>query len=53
MQKSAHDSHVQSHHFLEGNEVVARNFRHDPPWVPGEITKSTGSLSFKITLKNG
>ena len=53
MQKSAHDSHAQSRHFLEGDEVFARNFRHDPPWVAGKIIKSTGPLSFKITLKDG
>ena len=53
MQKSAHDSHAQSRHFIEGEEVFAHNFRHDPSWVAEKIIKSTGPSSFKIPLKDG
>lgn len=53
MQKSAHDSRTRSRHFIEGEEVFAHNFRHDPPWVAGKIIKSTGPSLFKITLKDG
>ena len=42
LQKSAHDNHAVSKFFMEGEEVYARNFRHDPPWVAGKIIKVTG-----------
>ena len=49
-QKKSHDQHSKRRAFNVGDMVYARNYRPGPKWVPAEVIKVTGSVSYKVKL---
>ena len=48
-QKAGHDNTKPARSFLLGERVYAHDFRdRSPKWIPGEISKITGPLSYEV-----
>ena len=52
-QISQHDQHTKSRNFPVGQNVMVRQFRAGPKWIPGTILKQTGPLSYIVKVHNG
>ena len=52
-QKRHHDSHSDQRSYKMGDNVMARNFRGGPKWLPGVVAEVKGPLSYVIQMKNG
>jgi hypothetical protein len=52
-QKLHHDKHVRQRDFVIGQQVMARNLRQGPAWVPGRITEQLGPVTFVVSVNNG
>lgn len=51
-QKAQHDSHAKAREFAVGQNVMARNFRPAPKWIPGVVDAKLGPLSYLVRLEN-
>ena len=49
-QTTAHDKTAKDRFFMEGEQVMVRNYAEGPDWVPARITEQTGPVSYKVTL---
>ena len=49
-QKQSHDRHAKDRTFGPKDQVFAKNFRQGQPWVPAEIVKNTGPLSYLVRV---
>ena len=52
-QKQQHDRRAQIREFFIGQEVVARNLRPGPRYVPGVVVQKQGPLSYVVEVKDG
>ena len=52
-QKVAHDKKARERTFAKGERVYARNFGTGNTWIPGEITESSGPVSFMVKCGDG
>ena len=53
-QKKYHDLRVKARRFEIGNKVFVLNFASGPKWIPGEVIRITGPVSYVIQLeRNG
>ncbi|XP_014667918.1 PREDICTED: uncharacterized protein K02A2.6-like [Priapulus caudatus] len=52
-QKQQHNQHVQDRSFNPGDSVMARNFANGPTWLPGNLLRRIGPLSFTAQLQDG
>ena len=53
MQKANHDKKAKETQYLIGQNVMAKNFRNGPKWLPGVIVEQLGILTFLVQLDNG
>ena len=53
MQKANHDKKTKETQYLIGQNVMAKNFRNGPRWLPGVIVEQLGTLTFLVQLDNG
>ena len=53
MQKANHDKKAKETKYVIGQNVMAKNFRHGPKWLPGVIVEQLGTLIFLVQLNNG
>ena len=51
-QKAAHDAKAKSRTFRVGDKVYAKNFGTGSEWLPGEITGTTGPVSYTVRPEN-
>jgi len=49
-QKAAHDQHCSNREFHIGQQVMARNFRQGPLWLPGIIPERLGPLTYLVEM---
>ena len=49
-QKAAHDQHCSNREFHIGQQVMARNFRQGPLWLPGIISERLGPLTYLVEM---
>ena len=49
-QKEKHDRHAREREFHVGQQVMVRNLRPGPAWVPGTIVKRLGPVSFLVEV---
>ena len=52
-QRRHHDLHAKQHTFVEGEKVYVKNHRAGDPWLPGEIIKATGPVSYTVKRADG
>ena len=52
-QKEVHDSHARNRSFEVHELVFVRNFRTGQPWLPGQVARVSGPVSFEVELTNG
>ena len=52
-QQADHDRHCRVRSFSEGEKVFVKNNRPGEKWLPGQIVKSSGPVSFRVRLQNG
>ena len=52
-QMAAHDAKAKSRTFRVGDKVYAKNFGTGSHWLPGEITGTTGPVSYTVRLEDG
>ena len=52
-QKAMHDVHAKAREFLVGQQVVLRNLRDGPKWVPGMVVGRQGPLSYVVQTTGG
>ena len=52
-QRWQHDLHATQRTFGEGEEVFVKNHRAGDPWLPGEIIKVTGPVSYMVKMADG
>ena len=52
-QKLNHDAHAVSQRFQEREEVYVQDFRPSHAWLPGNIVKCSGLVSFRVKIDNG
>ena len=53
MQKAHHDTKMKETKYLICENVMAKNYRNGPKWLPGVIVEQLGTLTFLIQLDNG
>ena len=53
MQKANHDKKAKETKYVIGHNVIAKNFRNGPKWLPGVIVEQLGTLTFLVQLDNG
>ena len=53
MQKAQHDTKAKETRYMIGENVMAKNYRNGPKWVPGVIVEQLGTLTFLVQLDNG
>ena len=53
MQKANHDKKAKETKYLIGQNVMVKNFRNGPQWLPGVIVEQLGTLTFLVQLDNG
>ena len=49
-QKKDHNSRSRDRPLKEGDHGYVRNFRSGPVWVPGDVLKQTGPMSFQVKV---
>jgi len=49
-QKATHDEHCSTREFYTGQQVMARNFRPGPMWLPGIISEQLGPLTYQVEM---
>ena len=49
--KKYHDLRVKARRFEIGNKVFVLNFASGPKWIPGEVIRITGPVSYVIQLE--
>jgi len=49
-QKSSHDNHSKFRMFAIGQNVLVRNLRGEPKWLPGHIVDQTGPVSYRVQV---
>ena len=52
-QKAKHDVHAKARELFTGQDVMVRNLRDGPKWVPGVIIERTGPVSYLVEMSNG
>ena len=52
-QKFGHDKHAHPRELENGQNVMARNFRPGPDWVPGVVEGKCGPLSYVVKVGHG
>ena len=52
MQKVNHDKKAKETKYVIGQNVMAKNFRNGPKWLPGVIVEQLGTLTFLVQLDN-
>ena len=52
-QKFGHDNHAHPRQLENSQNVMARNFRPGPDWVPGVVEGKCGPLSYVVKVGNG
>ena len=52
-QKSAHDRRAKEREFHVGQEVMVKNLRPGPKYVPGVVVERQGPLSYLVSVQNG
>lgn len=54
-QKKYHDEHAKDREFTEGQAVYVKNYSSNVPgkWMPGEVQKKTGPVSYQVKLPEG
>ena len=52
-QKHQHDQHARERSFAIGQKVMVKNLRPGPAWIPGEITKQLGPVTFSVLIRDG
>ena len=52
-QKLHHDKHCRERKFAVGGRVLVRNHNKGDRWLPGQITRRTGPVSFEVELDDG
>ena len=53
MQKAHHNTKAKETRYMIGENVMAKNYRSGPKWLPGVIVEQLGSLTFLVQLDNG
>ena len=53
MQKAYHDTKVKENKYLIDENVMAKNYRNGPKWLPGVIVEQLSTLTFLVQLDNG
>ena len=53
MQKAQHDTKARETRYVIGENVMAKNYRSGPKWLPGVIVEQLGTLIFLVQLDNG
>ena len=51
-QKQRHDLHSTDREFDIGENVLARNLREGPKWLPGTIIEKTGPVSYRVQVRD-
>ena len=51
-QKQHHDVHSRDREFDIGEQVLARNLREGPKWLPGTIVERTGPVSYRVQVRD-
>ena len=52
-QKHQHDQHARERSFAIGQKVMVKNLRPGPAWIPEEITKQLGPVTFSVLIRDG
>lgn len=52
-QKLQHDARSKDRRLVVGEKVFVRNYHHGKRWLPGEIERITGPVSFLVKLNDG
>ena len=52
-QKSHHDAHSRERDISVGATVLAKDFLHKGPWLPGKVLERIGPCSYLIQLEDG
>ena len=52
-QKRQHDIHAKQRNLVEGERVYLKNHRSGDSWLPGEICKATGPVSYTVKMSDG
>lgn len=50
-QKQQHDTHSQTREFFIGQEVMVKNLRPGPAWIPGTVVQRLGPVSFLVEVE--
>ena len=53
MQKTGRDKHRSQRNPEIGQQVLVKNFRLGPGWIPGTIAEQLGPITFAVTTDNG
>ena len=53
MKESHDDVHSRKRKIEVGNQMYMQNFSSGPRWLPGEVAKATGPVSFLVQLTDG
>ena len=53
MQKANHDKKAKETKYVIGQNVMAKNFRNGPKWLPGVIVEQLRTLTFLVQMDNG
>ena len=51
-QKRCHDAHTKFREFEVGQNVLVRNLRGGPKWVPGTVLEQTGPVSYQVQVSD-
>ena len=52
-QKASHDRKAKETQYVIGQNVMVKNFRNGPQWLPGVLVEQLGTLTFLVQLDNG
>ena len=52
-QHHQHNCHARHRTFVEGERVYVKNHRSGDSWLPGEIDKATGPVSYMVRMAGG
>ena len=52
-QQRQHDIHAKQRNLVEGERVYLKNHRSGDSWLPGEICKATGPVSYTVKMSDG
>ena len=52
-QVEQHDRHAKERHLFVGQNVMVKNLRPGPAWIPGIIIQQSGPVSFLVEVQDG